>query len=471
MKNTTNNNVTIIEKLGYGIGNLGFGIVFQCLAAYLLFYTTAVLGLPGKYIGAIMGIGVFWDAVTDPLMGYISDVTTIKRWGKRHLYLLIGTIAVTILNYILWNINITTGDVTKLILILVYVMLLKTSLTVYGTPYTALGAEISSDYNERTSIQSYKTVFFLVGLAFPTVIGLILFFKPTPEFPVGQLNPDGYNNMGITTSIIMFITGIICILTTKRYIPNTMQSAVKKKQNIYMMFIEALKNKYFIYIFWGYLAVNISSALIGSLGLHVFTYTFMQNSFNIAITMGLFFMLSIASLPFWLSYSKTKDKQPAMMSAIKLSLVGSIIFIVAVLFRKYLISHTYLILPIIGVIGFGSGGLFMLPPSMTADTIDYEEHEKGFRSEGIYFGCMTFGYKITQSIVLFVVGILLDVIKFDDKLLVQTDFTSIMLGLILTVGSTLALIAALISYKNYNLSKEQIEKIQNKYKNEGRGTN
>lgn len=462
MKKIAGNKVTSLEKLGYGIGNLGFGIVFQCLASYLLFYTTAVLGLPGKYIGAIMGIGVFWDAITDPLMGYISDITTIRKWGKRHLYLLIGTIAITILNYILWNINIDAGNGIKLILILVYVMLLKTSLTVYGTPYTALGAEISSDYNERTSIQSYKTVFFLIGLAFPMVVGLILFFKPTPEFPVGQLNPIGYNKMGITTSIIMLITGAICIITTKKYIPNTMQSVVKKKQNIYIMFIEALKNKYFIYIFWGYLAVNISSALIGSLGLHVFTYTFKQNSINIAITMGLFFIMSIISLPFWLWYSRRKDKQPAMMTAIKLSLVGSVMFIITVLLRKYIISRTYLIIPVVGMIGFGSGGLFMLPPSMTADTIDYEEHKKGFRSEGIYYGCMTFGYKITQSIVLFIVGILLDVIKFDDGLLVQTEFTSIMLGLILTIGSTLALTAALVSYKKYNLSKEQIEKIQNK---------
>lgn len=461
----TQNRITTIEKLGYGFGNLGFGIVFQCISAYLLFYTTAVLGLPGKYIGAIMAIGVFWDAVTDPLMGYISDITTFKKWGKRHFYILIGTFMISILNYFLWHIDLEVSNNIKLILILIYVLFLKTFLTVYGTPYTALGAELSTDYNERTSIQSYKTVFFLIGLAFPMVAGLLLFFKPTLEFPLGQLNPKGYLNMGIVTSAIMIITGLICFISTKKYIPNTLKTTVNKNKRIFSMFTLALKNKYFIYIFWGYLAVNISSALIGSIGLHVFTYTFIQNNSKIAITMGSFFLMSMVSIPIWLKYSKSRDKQSTMITSIKTSLIGTLIFTLAVLLRNIVAPNSYILIPIVGLIGFGSGGLFMLPPSMAADTIDYEEYEKGIRSEGIYYGCMTFGYKITQSFVIFAVGILLDLIKFNPNQTVQTQTTSILLGLILTLGSTLAFIVAYRCYKKYNLSKEKIEKIQNELSN------
>lgn len=102
----------------------------------------------------------------------------------------------------------------------------------------------------------------------------------------------------------------------------------------------------------------------------------------------------------------------------------------------------------------------MLPPSMIADTIDYEEQEKGFRSEGIYFGALTFGYKIIQSLVLFVVGVLLDLIKFDSGLSSQTTYTSIMLGIILCIGSLVAFFAGYLFLKKYTLTKDIIEKIQ-----------
>ena len=460
---TGQNKISKLTKIGYGAGNLGFGIVFQCLAAYLLFYSTAVLGIRGRHIGTIMAIGVFWDAVTDPLMGYISDITHFKKWGRRHLYLLVGTISIAVFNALLWNINPDFPISIKLIFILIFFLLLKTALTVYGTPYTALGAELSDDYDERTSIQSYKTLAFLLGLALPMVVGLLLFFKSTPEYPIGQLNPRGYSMMGIATSLLMVITGLICFFSTYALRLNkSAESLIKRRREgkRKLAFLEALENKYFLYVFMGYLFINVSSALIGSIGLHVFTYTFDLNSNQIALVMGFFFLGSIVSLPYWLDRSKKYDKRPIMMTCIKISAIASFVFLVAVFTRIVVIRLNFILWPIVFALGFGSGGLFMLPPSMIADTIDYEEQEKGFRSEGIYFGALTFGYKIIQSLVLFVVGVLLDLIKFDSGLSSQTTYTSIMLGIILCLGSLFAFFAGYMFLKKYTLTKDIIEKIQ-----------
>jgi Na+/melibiose symporter-like transporter len=455
--------ISFISKIGYGIGNLGFGIVFQSLAAYLLFYSTAVLGVRGRYIGTIMAIGIFWDAVTDPMMGYISDITHNKKWGRRHIYLLIGGVSTAVFNLLLWNIRPDFSSDTKLVLILVFLMLLKTSLTIYGTPYTALGAELSSDYNERTSIQSYKTLAFLFGLAFPMVAGLLIFFKGSAEFPVGQLNPRGYSLMGIATSILMIITAFLCIAATYKYRFNT---AIKDNHVGKMSIKEALKNKYFVYVFFGYIFVNISSALIGSIGLHVFTYTFNLNSGTIALVMGMFFGGSIISLPFWVARSKKYDKKPIMIECLKISSFSVIMFLFVVILRQIVIRYNFFLYPIVLVLGFGTGGLFMLPPSMTADTIDYEEEQKGFRSEGIYYGALTFGYKIVQSIILFFVGIMLDLIKFDSTLAQQTSFTAMMLGIILSLGSLFAFGVAYVFLYRYDLTKEMVKEIQNKIIND-----
>jgi Na+/melibiose symporter-like transporter len=459
----TNSKVSIFVKTGYGIGNLGFGIVLQCIAAYLLFYTTAVLGIKGSYIGTIMAIGIFWDAVTDPLMGYVSDISNFEKWGRRHLYMLVGTILISVFNMFLWHISTEFSPAVKLGLILASLLLLKTSLTVYGTPYTALGAELSTDYDERTSVQSYKSVAFMFGLAFPMVAGLLIFFRPTEQYPVGQLNPAGYSLMGTATSIVMLITGLLCIWTTYKYRFNSMPDRKfhsAKKENSGMSFIGAFKNRYFLYVFFSYLFVNVSSALIGSVGLHVFTYTFGLDNKGIAMVMGMFFGMSILSLPYWSVQSKKTDKKPVMLKCLKISSFASLLFLIIILLRIIVMKFSFILIIVIAILGFGTGGLFLLPNSMTADTIDYEELKQGFRSEGVYYGALTFGYKITQSAVLFIVGILLDVIGFDSAVTTQSTFTAIMLGVILSLGSLISFGLAYLSMKKYNLDKKTIEEIQ-----------
>lgn len=147
----------------------------QVVGTYLVFYSTAILGIPGSMVGLAVSISIIWDAVTDPIMGYLSDITHSKIFGRRHLYLIIGASGIALTNYLIWNISASFSSSVKFLLIFIYIILFKTFTTIYITPYTALGAELSSDYNERTSIQSMKTIFFLVGLSFVSVAGMYMF--------------------------------------------------------------------------------------------------------------------------------------------------------------------------------------------------------------------------------------------------------------------------------------------------------
>ncbi|TCT17077.1 Na+/melibiose symporter-like transporter [Natranaerovirga pectinivora] len=457
--------IGFFDKLSYGIGNLGFGVAMQCLASFLMFYSTVILGVPGRYVGFIVALSVFWDAVTDPVIGYLSDNTKFKR-GRRHFYLFWGTITIAFFNYFMWTINPSYSMEIKVVFLFLLIFVLKTVMTVYGTPYTALGAELSYDYDTRTAIQGYRIFFFLMGLAFPTVVGITWFFRSTYEFPIGQMNPVGYELMGITISIIVLVSGFICYFVTKKYIPNLpkAKSEMEKSKNIlkdiFIMFSEALKNRYFSKIFWGYLFVNICAALIGTLGLHVFTYTFIMDNNQIGIVMGIFFLMSLLSQPFWTKYSAKNDKQPSMEKSILISLIGCIFLTGLVIFKHIVRTHFWLLIPILGVVGFGAGGLFLFPPAMVGDVIDVEEYETGKRSEGIYFGTMTFGYKASQAIAIFLVGISLDVIGFNAEIEIQSYYTSLMLGLILCIGSIIVLIIALFIYRKYTLNKDKVLNIQ-----------
>lgn len=466
--------IPLMDKIYYGAGNFGFGIVFQVLATYLVFYTTAVLRIPGSIIGIAVSLSVIWDGVTDPLMGYISDQTRLRLFGRRHLYILLGSIGVAVFNYFLWIMDPAFGLSTKVFGVLLSVLLIRTFLTVGTVPYTALGAELSKDYDERSSIQGIRTIFFLSGLFIATVMGMYLFFQPTPEFPMGQLNPAAYRNIGITSSVCALLFGFLCFFATKKYIPYLPKAAVREDKPVFSFrtlagdVLKALQNKDYKYIVLGYLFTNITSALIGTIGLHVFTYTFHFENVGIAIIIGIQFGLSILSQPFWVMISKAVDKQPAVKLGLGMTMAGALYFVFLVVFRETVQSNVLYFIPFALMSGFGIGGLFSLPLSMIADTIDVEELSTGQRNEGIYYGCLTLCYKLAQSIAIFLLGVVLDIIRFDSSLIYQPKSTAVALGLILSIGSVISLYFAYAAYQRYSLNKDAIDAIQIRIKNTGR---
>ena len=157
---------------GYGVGNLGYGMILQAMTTYLVFFATTLLKIPGSVIGIIISISVIWDAISDPIMGSISDFTKSKKFGRRHLYILIGSFGIAFFNATLWSLNEDWSLTTKIVLVTILIFGVKTLATVFVTPYMALSGELSDDYHERTTIQSVRTVFFVLGMAFTVVVGL-----------------------------------------------------------------------------------------------------------------------------------------------------------------------------------------------------------------------------------------------------------------------------------------------------------
>jgi GPH family glycoside/pentoside/hexuronide:cation symporter len=467
LQKSSHRKIPLLDKIGYGSGNFSIGIGNQVIGTYLVFYCTVILSIPGSLVGLAVSLSIIWDAITDPLMGYFTDMTRSKTFGRRHQYILIGGVGLGISNYLLWNINSALSDYLKFTIIFVLILVIKTFSTIYGTPYTALGAELSNDYNERTNIQGIKTIFFLLGLAFVSVFGMLVFFRSTNEFPSGQLNPASYSSMGIFSSILIIIFALICFYSTKKYIPILNEHTDKGLLNTKIKtplsaFKEILLNKSFRYVAFAHMFTNIASALVANTGLHVFTYTFSLSSQQIGLIIGIQLLVSILSQPIWSLASKKFDKKPSMILGIILCVIGSLFFLILVLMKDHVVGNALYFIPFAVVIGFGTGGLFTLPLSMIADVIDLDELNTGKRAEGSYYGCLTLFYKLSQSITLLFIGFILDLVKFDASLPMQAENTVIILGLMLSIGSGLSFIAALISISGYNLNKSSVENIQKK---------
>ncbi|MBN2260598.1 MAG: MFS transporter [Clostridiales bacterium] len=450
-------------QLGYGIGNYGYGLISQMVSSYLIFYGTVILKIPGSLIGLVVSLSILWDAISDPLMGYFSD-NTKSFMGRRHIYILIGTILMAATNYFLWTVTPGISVYSKFIWIFTSVMLLKTFITIFITPYNALGAELISDYDGRSTIQAVKTVFFLASILSVTAISMFVFFRPTVQYPVGQLNPDAYKYMAITISTLILITGLITFFSTYKFRgSSTTNLNIGFKEFLRSIKI-AFKSNDYRSVALGYLYTNLASALIGTIGLHVFTYTFYMNNYKIGIIFGFQFIVSMISQPFWIKLSKKLDKKDTIMLGLKISIIGSFIMLALVGFRDIVKLHYEIMLIYALVVGFGTSGLFSLPLSMLADTVDLEEFNHGMRNEGVYYGLLNFAYKISQSLAILLFGIVLDLIGFDANLSVQNNYTLVVLGILLPFGSIISFLLAKKAYTNYSLNREILLEIQNKLK-------
>lgn len=453
------------DKIGYGSGNFSTGVINQVVGTYLVFYCTAILGIPGSLIGTALSLSIIWDAITDPFMGYFSDITKSKRFGRRHQYILIGSIGMALANFFLWNIDPDIPMGYKFASIVALILLIKTFSTVYVTPYTALGAELSKDYDERTEIQSVKTVFFLLGLAFVSVFGMYVFFKPSPQFPSGQLNPISYKAMGGISSLIIIAFAMFCYFTTKKYIPvlkeNIQTDSLKLSiKELFVEFRRIFLNADFRAVSFSYMFNNIASALIANMGLHVFTYTFFLTSQQIAIVVGVQFAVSIFAQPVWYKISEKFDKKPSMMFGILISIASCLLFAFLVSIREEARGSALYFIPFAMLAGFGTSGLYTIPLSMMADVIDLDELNTGKRSEGSYYGFLTMFYKLSQSITLFAIGWILDLVRFDPDLDFQLESRVVIIGLVIGVGSAISFVASLISIKGYGLDKSTVKEIQ-----------
>jgi len=456
-------NITVFRIACYGSGNLGFGLISQMLSSYLVFYATVILRMPGSLIGLIISISVIWDAVSDPLMGYISD-NTHSRFGRRHIYILLGTVFASISNIILWNVSPDLSMFHKFSWILTSVLMVKTFMTVFVTPYTALGAELSSDYNERTTIQTIKTLFFLFAILINTAGFMFIIFRSTPDWPMGQLNPQSYKYAALTASIIMLFSGLITYTSTKEFIPILAKS--KSGANVFSstQFVKKIKfnlsEKDYRAVFFGFLFTNMASAIITTIGLHTFTYSFYLDSRQIGVIFGVQFLVCILAQPIWAKIAERIDKKNAIQLGLKISILGCLILFALVMFKAQVRLNYLLLLSYAIVTGFGSSGLFSIPYSMIADTVDQQEYKTSERNEGVYYGMLTFGYKISQSITIFIFGIVLDLIKFDPSLTIQKNSTATMLGVFLSLGSITVFTLAALAYSKYNLDRQTVQLMQ-----------
>ena len=456
-------------KLCYALGNLGYGTVSQTITTFIMFFGTSVLGIKGSLVGLCVAISTFLDGLSDPIVGYLSDITYSKFWGKRLGYLFFGTIGICVFNVLLWCVPTELGEMGKFFWLLFILNTIEICNTCFATPYVALGIDIAPGYNEQSSLQGFKTVFFIIGMILPSL--LMMVFMPSSGGSQNQLNQNGYMYIGYATSLLSLICGLVCVFGTYKKAKSMPVYKTRKKEKnaffkIFYNFFITLKRKNYGAIIISYSIALIAAAFLTSVGMHLFTYCFHFNSIQIPIVMSVLFIGAIFSQPFWIYLSKRIDKKPALKWAYFTILVGIFFTFWVFVFRESVGTNIsfYLILPCILLCGFGTGALYSLPISMFADNVTMDKIATGENNSATYSGYMTFAYNIANSFALLVIGVLLDIIKFDASSPVQALKTQNYLGAIVFSGCAISIAVAMLVLNKYSLKRSDILKQQLLYK-------
>lgn len=458
-------------KLFYSSANMGIAFVTQTFTGFILFYGTIVCRVPAYLMGLAFSIGTLWDAISDPIGGYITDNTKSRLFGKRHGYIIASTFIIAAINIMLWSVPPDMSVAYKFVWLSLMIIFMKTFETLFSTPYAALGVELSGDYNEQTVIQSYKSVFFLLGTIFPTIIMALLQANPAPPYTDGRYDPSTYLTMAYISSIIMLVTGFICYIGTYSHVPRLnkkaqLLSAGSEKVGfggIIKEFLQVIKVKNYRAVILGYAVAMVASAFLTGVGMYMFTYTFKVSSTQMYILLGSLFVATILSQPLWSFLSNKMDKKPALILGMVIAIVG-ILGLFAVFLRMPHIpsadTRVAMLLPFMAIAGVGVGSLYPLPYSIMADIIAYDIEKTGKDKTATFTAFMTFAFKVSQSATLLIIGVALELIGFrvpsgTGEYLPPLS-AQLGLGYIFFAGVVISLVAGAVIISRYSLKKKDI---------------
>ena len=457
-------------KINYSIGSIANGIKTDTFTFFLLFFYSNIIGLKPALAGLAIFIALCVDAVTDPLMGTISDRTK-SSLGRRHPYMLISFIPMS-LGYVFLFAPRQDWDMSQndlFVWMTIFTVLTRIGMTLFDIPHRAFGGEVTKNYKERTLLMSWREMVGWVAGLSNAFLGYGIFFASTPEYPQGQLNPDAWFPFALTGAIIMIVSVLYSSFSTR----DEIKGLSKWQGNIALIEILkelkiAITNKAFLIFFFGNLFLSLAWGLANTLTLFVNTYFWEFEATQIKYFLPIYLIGTLLALYFTPKLVKLFDKRTIVM--ISISIVGIFAPAAFIFYNLGLtpskgsyelvmfISSFLIILITSNIIGN------MVRDSMVGDIADEVELYSGKRQEGILFATVGFMQKLNTGLGSFFAGQVLNFINFDRSN--HTAEQAYTLAFVQGPITTLLMIIPLIIFSFYSLSsirhKEIIESLKSR---------
>jgi GPH family glycoside/pentoside/hexuronide:cation symporter len=404
-------------RLFYGFGSVAFGVKDNGFSYFLAFFYAQVVGVPARTVGLAIMFALVIDAFIDPIVGQLSD-NTRSRWGRRHPWMYGAAIPVAVSYLLLWNPPKGWEEAALVAYLVSTAILIRSFISCYEIPSAALAAELTTEYDERTRLLSYRYLFGWMGGLAMYGLALAVFLKPTAEYPVGQLNPEGYANYGMFAGGLMIFAILVTAIGTHRQIPylrDPPQQRVTLGRLAREMF-GTLANRNFLMILASAFFLYAGIGLGFSINLYFSTYFWEFTSSEIALFT--FSSLAAAILAFAAAprIAQRFEKKPAAMLLIPGGFAASTAPVVLRLLGLFPGNDSPLIFGVIFVTNMFGVGLGIIAnilfSSMIADVVEDSELKTGRRQEGLFFAAIAFANKAVTGLGIFASGLIVSAIHF-----------------------------------------------------------
>lgn len=470
--------VSIPTKIAYGMGQGISSVKDMLFHFFFLFFFTNLLGVSEFLVVTASSIALIVDAVSDPLMGQITDNYRSKKWGRRHIFMAYSIIPIGLFLTLLFSPPADLSSWGMFLWMTVFGILVRVALTVFRVPYYSLGAELSDNYNERTNIVSIREIFNGLFNISVFVIGFIVFLPESPEFEDGMMNQAGYAPLALTMAIIGCAGALIATFGTKHKIPDITRYKNDEPAPLWAMFSElkrAAKLKSFRVVTWSYSSMAVLYGIGGALSFYYGVYLW-QLSQDAKALFAIVPVLILLPATFSASVLAAKlDKREAGIIFSVIFFLGSILPYGAYLLGLMPpIGDASLLLALAIFHAFGSigiTGIIIICYSMLADVADEMELITSKRQEGILYSALSFIQKLTFTLGTSFASFALYAINFPKQMEPsQVDSNTIEHLAMVGFGSALVFgILTIVCFRGYPLTRAKVTDIQDKLKASLRG--
>jgi GPH family glycoside/pentoside/hexuronide:cation symporter len=444
-----NEKVSIVSMIAYGIGGGAEGIMANMIYALALPIYNVGFGIDARIIGMAIAIPRLWDAVTDPFMGNISD-NIHTRWGRRRPFIFFGAILTGLFCSLMWSppssLN-SNFSISAYFVIMSMIYFL--GYTIFSVPYNAIGYELSSDYDERTKLMSYKTMI-ANGLSI-----MLMPFAYKLCFYFGDNEIEGVKTVGLLYGLLIIVLGVFPVFFCREKFAQKPQAGISllkaaklSIKNIPFLLVTGMVlltiTSYFV-AFPLQLYINLSHVVPGD---KERAATFIS---MISFVSGI---VGIISVPLINYYARRFEKMQVMIFTLLVMLVGSISS-----WWLFTPSWPYLQLLYPVLVAPALSGMWVVSASCIADICDIDELHTSRRREGMYGAIFALIRKCCVAGVIAGSGYIISLSGFDRDAAVQTEFTGNVLRGFHAFGPALLIALSILCCVKYPITRERIAEV------------
>lgn len=454
-------------KYFYGLGFVSVGIKDVLYTLFVFFYYNQILGLDPLYTGLATFIALFFDAFSDPIIGFISDNHKSKKLGRRHPFMFLSAIPIGLSTWLLFVPPQNFNEIELFCWLTFFSIVVRFFLTLFIVPAMSLGAELSSDYHERTQITSFRISFTTLLQPFIFLLGVYVFFVPEEGMITALENKSSYPPFAFYCGCIMTLCILLSTYGTINIISKLPSNSKKESfKKITINIKKALKMESFKSLLF-YTAIVFTAFGIGNtITTYLLTYIFEFDEVEIISILfagALGGLISLFAAP---KLGKLFDKKNAAIICTFIFSLGMTLPYILRLLNFFPSNDNPFLIYFVFVIYFCAftflWSAMSLSNSMMAEVADQFETQTNTRQEGLFFSTISLAYKCTVGLGYLGGGIILKLISFPNQISLNQIDSFIINNLTIAGGPVLFIIyiSSIFFLKNYTIDQNEYENIR-----------